>query len=176
MSEYDWRLWLSLFLGVVSLLWSIGNTIFTFVKTKQIRDANLALEEFKKSVRDPIFEVLSKCEDVLSRVDAIAASGKPFVELTTDIETANRDAIDCLSRLGTRLDDANTSTFVASSDWLQGFDLCEDKILACFNEACNAVNPEHKRRDALARVYPAFRTFRSDLRSRLETEVRTIAG
>ena len=135
----------------------------------------IKLDEFKKSIRDPITTALESCDDVASRAEAIATSNKPLSEVLQEIEDLNRDAIKAFSRLSDRLDDADQSTFASSNTWLNGYDSAEERVLGCFNEACNNVNIEAKRRAALQRIKSEFRTYRSTVIRRVEAEITSIS-
>lgn len=171
----DWRLWVTLVVSVVSLVWSFGNTIYTYRSSARLRRQAIKLDEFKKSIRDPITTALESCDDVASRAEAIATSNKPLSEVLQEIEDLNRDAIKAFSRLSDRLDDADQSTFASSNTWLNGYDSAEERVLGCFNEACNNVNIEAKRRAALQRIKSEFRTYRSTVIRRVEAEITSIS-
>jgi hypothetical protein len=171
----DWRLWGTLAVGVVSLLWNFGNTIYTFRSAKRIRGQAIRLDEFKKSIRDPIVSAMDACEAVGSRAEAISASARQFGELTSDIESLNREAIAAINTLSDKLNDADNSRFSKSSTWLEGYDQFEEKVLGCFNEACNPVNSEVKRREALIRSKTSVRSFKVVIQQKLEAEIAGIA-
>ena len=175
MEATDWRLWGTFGVAVVSLVWNFANTLYTHNSAKNTRRQAVRLDEFKKSVRDPIVSAMDGCESVGSRAEAISASAKPLAEVMADIEQLNRDAIAALNLLSDKLNDADNSSFSSLNTWLSGYDEFEEKILGCFNEACNAVNSESRRREALTRVKTIMRSFKGQLQKRHESEITTIS-
>lgn len=175
METTDWRLWGTFGVAVISLLWNLANTIYTHKSSKKTRRQAVRLDEFKKSVRDPIVSAMDGCEAVGSRAEAISASAKPLIDVMAEIEQLNRDAIAALNLLSDKLNDADNSSFSKSSAWLSDYDEFEEKILGCFNEACNAVNSDARRREALARVKTIMRSFKGQLQRRQESEITAIS-
>jgi hypothetical protein len=174
LSEQDWRLWVGIGVSVASLIWNLSNTVYTYKTASRLRRHAIKLDEFKKSVRDPITAALEACDEVALRAEAIATSNKPLSDVLQEIEDLNRDAIKSFSRLSDKLDDADQSSFASSNTWLDGYDAAEGRVLGCFNEACNSVNAESKRRSALQRVKCDFRTYRLTIIRRIEAEINSI--
>ena len=94
---------------------------------------------------------------------------------TSSIISPNKEAIAAINVLSDKLNDADNSTFSDSTAWLHGYDQFEEKLLGCFNEACNPVNSEVKRREALTRSKSSVRSFKASVQTRLEAEITAIA-
>lgn len=172
----DVRLWIALGLSIISLFWNEVNRRKANSLTRQVREETIKLEEFRSTVKTPVLEALQTCEAVATKVEAISRSAKTLTELADEIQAANLQAIEALSRLETRLSDANDSSFAKGSDWLDGFDQEQDQVLSCFNAASNAVNSDVARREALLRVKTTLSQLRSNVKKKVEAEISAIAS
>ncbi|MCZ4430701.1 hypothetical protein O3S81_13430 [Agrobacterium sp. SOY23] len=172
----DVRLWGAVVISLVSLCVSERNRQSTNKATKKLRKQTLRLEEFRTGVKTPLIDALKDCEEAATKSEAIARSGKTLKQLGQDIQDLNRATIDALSKVETRLTDANHSEFAEGDDWLEDFNGYQDKILAGFNEASNPVNSEASRRDALLKVKTNLGALRSSIKSRIDFETNAITS
>lgn len=178
-ASFDWdsiRLWGALFISIASLAWSERNRRVTERATRKLRTETIRLEEFRSGVKAPLLAALEDCEDAATKAEAVSRSGKTLIELKDDIENLNRSSIDALSKLETRLSDANASAFAQGDDWLDGFNDFEDRVLAAFNEASNVVNSDANRRHALLKVKTTLGQLRSSVKSRIDAHIDAITA
>ena len=171
----DLRLWGAFAISVASLLWSERNRRASNRATRNLRRQTIKLEEFRSVVKGPLLEALVDCEDVATKAESIGHSGKPLDELKPNIEELNRAAIEALSKVESRLNDANDSAFADGADWLDDFDTLEDQILALFNEASNTVNGDQRRRHALLKIKTNIGRLRTMLKTRIDNQINAIS-
>lgn len=175
-TEVDWRLWGTFIVSLVSLIWNLCNTIYTTRSANRLRGQTVRLDEFRKTIRDPIVTAFVDCEAIGTRADAIAISAQPLEKLSDEISALNREAIAAIAALSDRLGDADRSSFAPSNTWLEGHGTLEDNIYNLFNCAANTVVSEQARRDALKKVKSEFRDYRAVKNAELEESIRIISG
>lgn len=170
----DLRVWGTLVVSIISLLWNLGNTIYTSRSTRRLRRQTVSLDEFRHTIREPIKFALAACEEIGARAEAIAVSAKPLDDMVGEVEQLNKDAISAIYTLSDRLEEADRSIFSPETGWLHRYELVSDKILEYFNDACDISKSDVQRKTALVKVKAELRGNHIATRTEMEQCIQKI--
>ncbi|WP_425410838.1 hypothetical protein [Hyphococcus sp.] len=157
-----------------SLLWNFINSIFTACVNHQNKRRTVVLDEFRATVRNPIYSAVDGLDSIITDVRNAPIVSQDAAELRSRIAPLNPLIISQFGQISDALADANTSRFADGQDWLEDFEDAEDEILNLFNRALNPMLSEGVMRTAVALIPDHIRSLRTKIRSRLERQIQRL--
>ena len=166
---------IALLLSLASLIWNEVNRRQTNKMVKKLRKESIRLEEFRSTVKDPLRDALSAFEQISMTVEALKSSSQALAKQENKIFKLNEDVISALTRLESRLNDANNSRFADGTKWLHDFEDQQNIVYDELNYALNQSNSENCRRRALQKVQSALLSLRSNANLMIDVEIEALA-
>lgn len=158
-------------LSIVSLVWNVGNTLYTRHSNKRNTRRVVNLEEFRARVRDPLEASLRKAEETIREISQLARQCG-FEEDSSDKFIAlNQDLVGCLSEIQDRLMDADESRFASDVNWLDMYDPAEDQMMHHMNCVLDSSVALDSRHEGVRKCRASYRRFRALITSKIEDQV-----
>lgn len=160
----------------VSLIWNVGNTIYT--KTSNTRNTTrlVNLEEFRSRVRDPLEDVLRRSEAVLREILQIARHPDFPTSFEDKLIELNQKLMSCMFEVQDRLMDADESQFAVDFNWLDLYDPAEDQIMHQMNGVLDQTMDRKTRVEWSTVCKDSFRKFKKTVTAKIESQVATLSA
>ena len=163
-----------MFVAGGSLFWNLLNSLFTLRVDHQNKRRDVVLDEFRTTVRDPIYTAINGLDTFITDVRNAPAISADAIQLRDRLAPLNPLIISQLGQVSDALADANESHFADGQDWLEGFEKLEDEILNLFDRALNPTLSADDLRIVVSLIPDRMRTLRTEVRTRLERQIQKL--
>ena len=163
-------------LALISLLWNVVNSLYTWYSNKRNSAILVELEEFRYRVGNPLEDVLRRGEAVVRSLSRISRQPNFPHDLEDELITQNKDLMGCMAEIQDRLTDADESRFATDIDWMDMYDPAETKITQFMNGVLDQSKDDASRFDSTCRCRSEFRRFKKTITTKIESQVANLAG
>ena len=170
-----WKI-VTITLTVISLLWNVGNTIYTKISNSRNTRRLVNLEEFRSRVRDPLEDVLRRTEAVLREVSQISRHADFPSAFEDDLIRKNKELMRCIFEIQDRLTDADESRFSVDFNWLDLYDPMEDDIMQSMNGLLAKDAEDSSRAEFAMGCRTSFRRFKKTVVAKIESQVAALSA
>ncbi|MDC0657197.1 hypothetical protein N6L27_04225 [Leisingera sp. SS27] len=160
----------------LSLLWNIGNTIYTRVSNDRNTRRLVNLEEFRSRVRDPLEDALRRGEAIIREIDQCARQPGFPVGFEEKLIELNQSLMGTLPEVVDRLMDADESRFSDDINWLDMYDPAEDQIMRRMNGVLDDSFTPDARKDEARLCRADYRRFKKLVMSKIEAQVEKLSA
>lgn len=161
-------------LSVASLLWNLANSYRTTKIARESFAANVALDEFKNSLRQPVRDALKELGEFIKTVQILIYKNGSFEDKDHLIDL-NRSVALSLSNLVSVLQNCDTSKNCSGSTYSSAAEQHQDCMVGYFNTSMNEANSVETRLNALKQIPAEYNKFSKYISQCFEEEVRQLS-